>query len=225
MTRKRLMVGACLVAPLLFLVSAAYAGSREQDPTVLIRVRVFSQVGPVRILAMRLPGGPGHAPLVHLQNASSIKTVRLWVDAIISNSEGRTIRTDSNGSNLSNEHRIAPGADVWAAEAALASGNLLMAARELRSNCISVRVLIGRVDFADGSHWGPRNETALFARDADNVSCRDRGTALQGEVERIAGTTYETGSAPYSSAQVQSYSVSCSLESKGGGQIFGLCPF
>jgi len=113
----------------------------------------------------------------------------------------------------------------------LRSDTFLMAAKRLRSNCISVDVLVMRVDFADGTSRNPDRPKRLAAsklpeRIDETVGCSS-ATASEGEIGGLTSVQFMSGQelrGPKDSLELQSYSFSCSLHSDEG-QIVGSCPF
>ena len=235
----RKMHAACTGSILALLFS--FAGddrAQDRDPTVVTKLRILHQDAPVQILGMKLPyrseRQAGHyEPSVHLRNTSSSKTSRIWVEAIITDPQGHVVSTDSNGPNELRpaERVISPGAEGWVRETVLRSDTFLMAAKRLRSNCISVDVLVMRVDFADGTSWNPDRPKRLAAsklpeRIDETVGCSS-ATASEGEIGGLTSVQFMSGQelrGPKDSFELQSYSFSCSLHSDGG-QIVGSCPF
>lgn len=200
------------------------ARARQQDRrTAVIKFRISPDDAPIRILGFRLPSGPGHEPLIHLRNASSVSAASVSVERIIHIRPSGIVRPEQDVF-WHVERAIAPGADVWAAQSNLASDQLLMDARELRSSCLFIDVSIARVNFKDGSTWKNNGHSHLHPQDARGSDCIN-ATASGDEMEQITGFTVIASPASYSSTDVQSYSVTCSLESKGEGRVFGTCPF
>lgn len=101
----------------------------------------------------------------------------------------------------------------------------------MRSNCISVDVLVMRVHFADGTSWRVDGSKALAAaklpeRIGGTVGCSD-ATASEEEIARLTSVQFRADQElprPQDSSEVQSYSFSCSLHSEKG-QTVGSCPF
>jgi hypothetical protein len=90
------LLATCATSALLLLFSCVgIAGSQNQDPTVIVNVRILPQDGPVRLLGMRLPGAHGRGPLVHVLNTSSTKAAEVWVEAIMSGVSGIGMTTVS----------------------------------------------------------------------------------------------------------------------------------
>jgi hypothetical protein len=211
--------------------------AQDRDPTVVTKLRILQQDAPVQILGMRLPDRSerqaGHfEPSVHLRNTSSSKTSRIWVEAIITDPRGHVVSTNSSSPNgWPAERVISPGAEGWARETGLRSDTFLMAAKRLRSNCISVDVLVMRVDFADGTSWNPDRPKRLAASKLpesidETVGCSS-ATASEDEIGRLTSIQFTSNQElprPQDSSEVQSYSFSCSLHSNEG-QIVGSCPF
>lgn len=210
---------------------AGDARSQGRDPTVVTKLRILPQDAPVQILGMKLPDGSGHEPSVHLRNTSSSTTSRIWVEAIITDPQGHFVSTNSNAPNELRpaERVIAPGAEGWAQETVLRSVGLLMAAKQLRSNCVSVDVLVMRVDFEDGTSWNLDRSKRLAAsrlpeKMDETVTCSN-ATASEDEIGSLAGVQIRAKShRPQDSSEFQSLSFSCSLHSDEG-HILGSCPF
>jgi hypothetical protein len=221
--RRQLFFATYLAGGLALLpLCGAHAG-RQGHPTVVIKVRVSREDAPVRILGFRLPGGPGHVPLIHLRNVSSAGTASVSIERVIHIRPTGIVRPEQD-IFWGVKRAIPPGAEIWAGQSDLASDRLLMDARELRSSCLLVDVSVMEVNFADGTTWTVNRHPHLYPQDAQGAgSCTD-ATASGNEMEQIMGFTVVANSAPYSS-DVQSYSVTCSLESKGEGEVFATCPF
>jgi hypothetical protein len=231
---------------------AAYAGSilsllflfvgdaraQGQDPTVVTKLRILQQDAPVQILSMKLPDrserqAGRHEPSVHLRNTSSSQTSRIWVETIITDPQGHVVSTSSDSPNELRpaERVILPGGEGWARETVLRSDNFLMAAKRLRSNCISVDVLVMRVDFADGTSWHLNRSKTLAASKPpekidETVACSS-ATASEDEIGRLTSVQFRPDQElprPQDSSEVQSYSFLCSLHSDEG-HIVGSCPF
>jgi hypothetical protein len=207
------------------------ARSQDRDSTVVTKLRILQQEAPVQILGMKLPEGSGHEPSVHLRNTFSSKTSRIWVEAIITDPQGHFVSTNSNAPNELRraERVISPGAEGWAQETVLRSVGLLMAAKKLRSNCISVDVLVMRVDFEDGTSWHLDRSKRLAAsglpEKMDEAVACSNATASEDEIGSLVGVQIRAGSRrPQDSSEVQSFSFSCSLHSDEG-RIVGSCPF
>jgi hypothetical protein len=213
-----------LSAALLLFSFSGDVRSQDHDATVVTRVRVLQHDGPVQILGIKPWDVSGPEPYVHMRNTSSSKTSRIWVEVIIGGGQGNVVRTNSNAPNQlwPAERAISPGAEAWARESVLTSSALLMAAKELRSNCISVGVLVMRVDFEDGTSWRSSASTTALGKTDKALPCGG-ATASEDEIGRLV--SINSVRPQDSSAEVQSYSFTCSLESKEGRRIVGSCPF
>jgi hypothetical protein len=208
-------------------------GLAAGDPTVAVLVRVAAQDGPVQVVGIKLAERPSHDPMVHLRNASSKDTVRTWVEAVISGRDGKITRISSNASNelWPAERAIRPASDAWAHEVVLESSRLVMAAKNLRSNCLNVTLLVKNVDFADGTSWdrdhGQKGVSWTYpTQEHAEDPCRN-STATESEVSQIAGAGHRTGSdseTAHDHDEVQFYSFSCSLV-PGNHGLIAMCPF
>lgn len=238
MTIIRNVIQALYAGSILMSLLSVTGDARAQDSTVVTNLRVVQQDAPVQILGIKLPESSQrqsgqYEPLVHLRNTSQNKTSRIWVQAIVTDAKGHVTRTNSNSpNNLSPFERVVlPGDEGWARETVLRSDNLLRAAKRLRSNCISVDVLVMRVDFADGTSWRVDGNKALAAarqpeRIDGSVGCSD-ATASEVEIASLTSVQFRTDqefTRPQDSPEVQSYSFTCSLHSEKG-QTVGSCPF
>jgi hypothetical protein len=223
----------CAGSILLLFFLAGDARSQGRDPTVVTNLRILQQDAPVQILGMKLPDRSGHEPSLRLRNTFSSKTSRIWVEAIITDRQGHVVYTNSNSPNelRPTERVILPGTEGWAQETVLRSDTLLSAARDLRSNCISVDVLVMRVDFEDGTSWNPDRSKRLaasrFPEKVDETVTCSSATASEDEIGRLAGVRFTAGQElrrPQASSEFQSYSFSCVLHSNEG-KLIGECPF
>ncbi len=212
---------------LLFLLPCVgHATPQGQLGNVVIRVRVLPQEAPVRILGIKFSRSPDPSPLVQLQNTSRVKTRRLWIETIISNAQGKVTGSETNAPNYYSpaEHSIAPGAEVWSKEPVLRYGSYLESAKHLGSNCVLVGVRVLGVDFEDGTSWRASTPLPLPPRDTDWASACRGATASGNEVRGLEGARYvSTGLPPKIPGEVQSYTLTCSLEASGR-DIVGFCP-
>lgn len=204
-----------------------------EESTISVRIRVAGQDSPIQVVGLKKPEKRSHSPLVHLRNTSSKQTARIWIEAIIAGRDGRVARTNSNSPNLfwPEERAIMPGGDRWAHETVLQSAHLLIAGKDLHSNCLRVTVLVLSVEFADGSSWhrGQNQEGVSWTypsqSDAEDP-CKD-STANESDVARIEGVGFSAASnldADPEQNELQSYGFSCRLIGKGE-KLVAMCPF
>lgn len=174
-------------------------------------------------------------PSVHLRNTSERRTKAIWTEAIISNENGQITRTNSNVPNVRwpAERTIAPSAESWARETVLRSSSLIMGAKRLHSNCLTVDIVIMAVDFDDGTSWqlsagnNDRSAGATLPDHLDEAETCSNATASHSEVDTLAGANTVSRPSPVRrppSGEVQSYSFTCTLKSQSGMSI-ATCPF
>jgi hypothetical protein len=226
---------AALLLPAVIVIAAGIAaGTAAQDPTISILVRAGGQNGPVQIVGLKRPEKQGHDPLVHFRNTSSKKTARIWVEAIISGRDGKVVRISSNSSNQLRpaERSVPPGGEGWAREPVLQSSRLVTAGKDLHSNCLQVTVLVSSVDFDDGTSWNRDQgkngiSWTLPTRLGGEDSCKN-STATDAEVGQITGAGIRSlhVDKPADHGEVDSYSFSCALTPKQGGEgLVATCSF
>jgi len=230
--RKNILLYAALT--LLWLLSASSPESgTSRKPHVTVTVSLADQDGPLKLLGLRRPQGAGQEPYVHLLNASSVKTSHIWIEALARNSQGSIYRANSNAPNelWPAERMVPPGGDIWARETVIDSSSLLIAAKELDSDCINVTVLIMSVEFVDGTAWNPDLDKRLATlRESDHA--REKGACDEHSTNKdimshVVGTVIR--SAPQSSdadrlEEQKSYSYSCPLTLEKD-KLVAVCPF
>jgi hypothetical protein len=204
------------------------AQAPNQESTVVVKLRVLKQDGPVQILGVRFPDESEKEPSVHLRNSSGQQTKAIWTEAIISNESGQVTRTNSNVPNVKwpAERSIEPGAEGWARETVLESSNLMMGAKKLHSNCLNVDIVIMAVDFDDGTSWHPSATGATLPEHVDDAETCGNATATQSQVDSLVGVSTISRRSPVRppSSEVQTYSFACTLKTQSDKTI-ATCPF
>jgi hypothetical protein len=211
--------------------------------TIAIFVTIAPEEGPLKILGFRLPDKVGDPPTVLLQNTGE-KVVRdLTLTALI----GSPRQTQAGvepiaGIGISSGH---PAPQQWVAErlippgetrevhqSAFRSHNLASFAVHLHSDCAHAAVYISRIEFADGTVWGPdrsSSQTQKVWRDSiQPESTRDCANPPMADyaVDQVKGFGYPTaiGSPSHGSTEVVShFAFSCPIQNVGG-QLIALCP-
>lgn len=240
MTRGLLRSRKSVLTAAAFLIAAAscavVAQAPSQESTVVVKLRVLKQDGPVQILGLQFAVEPEREPSVHLRNASGQRTKAIWTEAIISNENGQIARTNSNVPNVRwpAERSIAPSAESWARETVLRSSSLVMEAKRLHSNCLTVDIVIMAVDFDDGTSWHlsagndrPAGVGATLPEHVDEAETCGNATATQSEVDNLVGVATVSRKSPVRrppSGEVQTYSFACTLKSQSDKTI-ATCPF
>jgi hypothetical protein len=239
LTRYQQMLGVPLLVLLLVCSTAICAGPIEQDGVITMTLRVANyDDGPVQILGLKHAEEAGKEPFVHLQNTSSVKTSRIWVQAqLVDSSDPQKILSRTN-SNIPNEtwpaeRMIDPGADAWAHETVLEGHSLVWFAKELHTRCLSLRISVMHVDFVNGTYWsGWGNGAEKSWKYADDPSrnedaCKN-STPTKTEEHEFAGVKLWRDM-PQREKFVNwidnnSYSISCPVM-VDGGRYFPACPF
>jgi hypothetical protein len=221
------------VLALIIAVPLGVSSTAGTEPTIGLSIRVAGQDNPVQVVGLRRPGRSSHDPLVHLRNTSSKQTARIWIEAIIAGRDGKVARIQSNSPNQlwPEERAIPPGGDGWAHETVLQSARLVIAGKDLHSNCFRVTVLVLSVEFGDGSSWRrDLNQKGVSwtypAESGTEDPCRD-STASESEVAQITGGGFRASSdldASSGEEDVQSYGFTCRLIRKGE-RLIAMCPF
>jgi hypothetical protein len=227
MTSSRLFIQILFVSCVCLIPTGVLPGE-EHAINVTVFTTKMLQDCPLEILDLKPPERVGDPPRVHLRNISSKQTVRFWIEAEIMTPQGGLTRTNSNGPNQfrPSERIIPPGGEVDALEDVLQSTSLASAAKELRSNCLRVAVIVLSVDFADGTFWHGDSQRAAFRIDlpaSEQGTCTPSASAEPDLMEmRGVGFTAGRVTSPKYHGPVQSYSFSCPIR-RVGGTLHAIC--
>ena len=214
--------------------SAICAGTPNQDDRLTLTLRVANRIdAPLEIIGLKRAEEAGKEPLVHFRNNSSLKTARIWLEAIVRDPREVMARTNSNSPNLRwpAERVIEPGSDSWAHESELSSHYILIALNEHpRSRCIIATAWVMNVEFADGSSWWYQDK-AQPATFPDGISQGDLCNNSQStgtEIHELAGPALRHTRDPekYINWEKQnSYSISCPVIRLHDEKYYAACPF
>jgi hypothetical protein len=152
-----------LVASLFMGMSALCARPVNQNDVIVMTLRLANyEDAPVQLVGLRHADDPTNDPAsdphVHLRNTSSLKTARIWLQAVVSATDqgGKELgRTNSNTPNndYPSERMIEPGADVWAHETALRSDTIVSFDKDAHARCLLATITLLSVEFEDGTRW------------------------------------------------------------------------
>jgi hypothetical protein len=81
------------------LATVGNVATSRQVAKIAVTVRVLEQSGPVNIVGIRAVESTGQDVLVHYRNTSSKRTLRIWLEAIVSGREGGSAHISSNAPN------------------------------------------------------------------------------------------------------------------------------
>src|SRR5271163_624225 len=118
----------------------------NQDDAITLTLRVANyKDAPVQLVGLKHADEAGSEPYVHFRNVSSVKTSRVWVEAVVSSPDSGGKILSRMNSNVPNqrwpaERMIEPGADVWAHETALRSDSLVIHDKEVQTKCLFVTI-------------------------------------------------------------------------------------
>jgi hypothetical protein len=209
----------------------APSATSVEDGAVTVNVAIGSQKdSPLQILGIKRPERVGEPARVQLRNVSSNKTARFWVEVLIGTPNAGFISSNSNGPNefWPQERLVEAGNSSEVKETVLQSNNLVMAAKQLHSRCLSVSVLVMSVDFADGTQWQlkPEEEKQIWMNMTwpQSPSVSQPTQSPDCRLEDLDGVGYRlSGPDSKQEESVSSYSFSCSLR-RTAGKLMAMCP-
>jgi hypothetical protein len=228
-----------LLVLLLICFNVPCANPVSQDNVITLTLRVANyEDGPVQLLGLRHADESGGEPYVHFRNVSPLKTLHIWVQALVvaSDQAGKILsRTSSNTPNLRwpDERMIESGADMWAHETVLRSDSIIVNRdKEVHVRCLSVTITVMSVEFVDGSEWmagiKEPGKSLKFLDEPSNYedACKNSTSSETGGHE-VAGAMVRGMPQPEKLVKWEdkySYSIYCPLVLREG-KYYAACPF
>lgn len=207
-------------------------GRGQPEKRLRVWLKISNQAGPLQMLGMKRELEPSYEPAVHYCNTSIKQTVRILLGVLVKSSSGKVVTTEvSDPDRRWPEQRAIPaGGDVWAYEPVLRSDSLAMTAKLARSPRVDARIVVLKVDFADGSMWkrDPDHETGLWtgAHAASQPDCNSADITDE-EWESLTGIAYDPRWSheieDEYSRDVSEYALSCDIRPLGRG-LTAFCP-
>lgn len=214
---------------------AALAQGKEDARLAATVLAANPEGSPLRIVGFRLPATYNDAPKVIVQSLSSKQVRAFWVVAVVGRSDGLAAEFPKAGEGSVQAYRwleeraILPHGKGEARESVLTSSKLAYLARSVNSTCLRIVVVIVRVEFDDGTEWDLGNHGLQMWKDSlpQGAGPCALPPGFEDTLRRLEGSGPEESSGlptRLSSAQLESYSVSCSLR-EIRGRFLAMCPF
>jgi hypothetical protein len=214
--------------PSIVLLMALMAASSDRV-VVNLFVTTAKQDCPLQILGFRLPDRLGEPPKVLLHNTTAKEVTFFYLYALIGNPRGVDGGDPKLASGLGQESKwvhpeptIPPNGDAEFEAKFLRPFLAAFHAKEVRSNCLHVAVVVTNVEFADGTVWDAtwKQDQLLWKdsiRSESSRSC-DTSPAIDETLEQLKGSGPASRLPTHlSSETVQFYSVACPVRSSIGG--------
>jgi len=216
------------------------AGSSADDVEVTVFVTTATEGGPLKIVGFKLPSETGGATKPVLQNKSGKEVRNFYIVAAAGNPDshgaGGSAERMLTKSTMSfhlyspTQRAIPPGGDYEAADVDLRPPTLARLAKDLRSNCIHIAVILTRVDFADGTTWKLPSEQQqqIWGNSitAESAKACANSKSTEEAVSALQGSGWESPASPSNLADgiVEHYKFACRIHMVDGRQL-AMCPW
>jgi hypothetical protein len=225
MCTRRLAITASVV---LFMASTATPTDRVVVNSFVTAVK---QDCPIQILGFRLPDRSGEPPKVLLHNTTASEVIFFYLYALIGDPRG----VDGSGPKLASglgqkskwvhpEPKIPPHGDAEFEAKFLRPFLAAFQAKDVRSNCLHVAVIVTNVELADGTAWASNSKhDELLWRESirleSSTSC-DNSPAIGETLGQLKGSgPASLAPARLNPETVQFYSVACPVRTTSGGLV------